>query len=265
MNIHPTALVDEDVVINDDVEIGAYSVIKGKVEIGRGTVIKDHATVYGPLKFGEGNIVHPGAVLGSVTQDLKYKGEETQVIIGNNNTFREYVTINQGTIANDGKTIIGNNNHIMAYAHIAHDCILGNNIIIANGTQLAGHIIIRDYAYIGGLTGIHQFVTIGGNCFIGFMSRINRDVPPFLTFEGNPGRERGINVIGLKRKNFAEEDIALLKKAYIILFMTGKTVDENGVTLRTGEFAKNKYVQELLEFYEARAKGKNGRALEALR
>lgn len=265
MNIHPTAVVDKEAVIEEDVEIGAYSIVKGKVEIGNGTVIREHATVYGPLKFGTGNVVHPGAVLGNVTQDLKYKGEKTEVIIGNNNTFREYVTVNQGTIANEGRTIIGNNNHIMAYVHIAHDCELGSNNIIANGTQLAGHIIINNFAYIGGLVGIHQFVTIGKNCFVGFQSRINRDVPPFLTVEGNPARERGLNTIGLKRKNFSDEDIALLKKAYVILFMSGKTIEENSETLRSGDFASSEYVQELLEFCVARARGKHGRALEAKR
>lgn len=265
MNIHPTAVVDKSAVIDENAEIGAYSVLNGKVEIGEGTVVREHVTIYGPLKLGKGNIVHAGAILGNVSQDLKYKGEESQVIIGNNNSFRECVTVNQGTAANKGKTIIGDNNFIMAYTHIAHDCFIGNNVIIANGTQLAGHIHINDNAYIGGLVGIHQFVTIGRNSFLGFLSRINRDVPPFLTVEGNPGKERAVNVIGLKRKNYSTEDITLLKKAFMILFMVGKTLKENSQILRSGEFASNQYVQELLEFCEARAKGKNGRALEAMR
>ena len=153
----------------------------------------------------------------------------------------------------------------MAYTHIAHDCILGNNIIIANGTQFAGHIIIKDFAYIGGLVGVHQFVTIGRNCFIGFMSRINRDVPPFVIVEGNPSRERSINTEGLKRKNFSKEDIAILRKAFIILFVSGLTSAEKNKLLSEKEFTENEYVQELVSSVQARIKGKNGRALEALR
>ena len=132
MNIHPTAIIEKEVILGNNVEIGAYCVVRGKVEIGDGCILKDHSVLYGPLKLGSGNVVHPGAVVGNINQDLKYKGEPSQVIIGDNNSIREYVTIQQGTIANEGKTIVGNNNLIMAYSHIAHDCMLGNNIIIAN-------------------------------------------------------------------------------------------------------------------------------------
>ncbi len=265
MNIHPSALIDKNVKLGTGVGVGAYSVIKGEVEIGDNCIIKDHVTIYGPLKMGTGNTVHPSAVLGNISQDLKYKGEASQVIIGNNNSIRECVTIQQGTIANEGKTIIGNNNLIMAYSHIAHDCILGSSIIIANGTQFAGHIVVHDFAYIGGLVGVHQFVTIGRNCFIGFMSRINRDVPPFTIVEGNPSRERAINIEGLKRKNFSKEDIELLRKAFIILFVDEKTQAEKAAIINSDEFSSNQLVKELWEFLEARARGKQGRALEAMR
>jgi UDP-N-acetylglucosamine acyltransferase len=265
MSIHPTAIIEKEVILGNNIEIGAFSVIRGKVELGEGCIIKDHAVLYGPLKMGTGNVVHPGAVVGNINQDLKYKGEPSQVIIGDNNSIRECVTIQQGTIANEGKTIIGNNNLIMAYSHIAHDCMLGNNIIIANGTQFAGHIIIKDFAYIGGLVGVHQFVTIGQNCFIGFMSRINRDVPPFVIMEGNPARERSINTEGLKRKNFSPEDIAILRKAFIILFVSGKTYAEKIELLKEKEFAENNYVQQLIASVKASSQGKNGRSLEALR
>jgi UDP-N-acetylglucosamine acyltransferase len=265
MSIHPTAIIDKEVSLGNNIEIGAYSVIRGKVELGDDCILKDHSVLYGPLKMGKGNVVHPGAVVGNINQDLKYKGEPSQVIIGDNNSIRECVTIQQGTIANEGKTIIGNNNLIMAYSHIAHDCMLGNNIIIANGTQLAGHIIIKDFAYLGGLVGVHQFVTIGRNCFIGFMSRINRDVPPFIIVEGNPSRERSINTEGLKRKNFSTEDIAILRKAFIILFMSGMTLADKNKLLCEKNFAENSYVKELLNSIEASAKGRSGRALEANR
>ncbi len=265
MNIHPTAVIDNEVVLGDNVEIGAYCVIKGKVEVGDGCVLKDHSVLYGPLLLGMGNVIHPGAVLGNINQDLKYRGEPSQVIIGDNNSIRECVTIQQGTTANEGKTIVGSNNLIMAYTHVAHDCVLGNNIIIANGTQLAGHIVIEDFAYIGGLVGVHQFVTIGRNSFIGFMSRINRDVPPFIIVEGNPSKERSINTEGLKRKNFSPDDITILRKAFIVLFVSGLTKSEKMKTLEKKEFADNQYVQQLIASVEASINGKNGRALEASR
>jgi UDP-N-acetylglucosamine acyltransferase len=265
MNIHPTAVIDKEVTLGRNIVVGAYSVITGDVEIGEDCVIKDHAVLYGPLRLGRGNVIHPGAVVGNINQDLKYKGEPSEVIIGDNNSIRECVTIQQGTQANEGKTIIGNNNLIMAYTHVAHDCILGNHIIIANGTQLAGHIIIKDFAYLGGLVGVHQFVTIGRNSFVGFMSRINRDVPPFVIAEGNPSKERGINTEGLRRRNFISEDITVLRKAFIVLFVSGLTREEKMQSLHKNEFTDNPYVRELIASVEASNKGKNGRALEAER
>jgi UDP-N-acetylglucosamine acyltransferase len=265
MNINPTALIDKEVVLGENVEIGAYTVIKGKVKIGNGAIIKDHVTIYGPLTLGSNNIVHPGAVLGSVSQDLKYRGEASEVIIGNDNSIRECVTIHQGTESNNGKTILGNNNLIMAYTHIAHDCTIGNNIIIANTTQLAGHIIVHDYAYFGGIVGVHQFVTIGRHSFLGFLSRVNKDVPPFVTVEGNPSKERCINVEGLKRRGFSQEDISFLKKAFEVLFITEKNYKEKVEMLKSTELINNLYVKELLDFVTARNNGKHGRAQEGTR
>ena len=265
MSIHSTAVIEEQVQLGKDVEVGAYSVIRGDVTIGDGTIIKDHVTIYGPVRMGCGNMIHPGVVLGDISQDLKYKGEETRVIIGDGNRIRECVTIHQGTVATGGRTRVGNDNMIMAYTHVAHDCALGNGIIIANGTQLAGHVVIDDFAYIGGIVGIHQFVTIGRYCFIGFLSRINKDVPPFVTVEGNPSRERSINTIGLKRRGFSDEDIALLKRAFKVLFMKKTPLSQKRETLTSGEFAGNAQVQDLLKSVEASAQGKNGRALEAKR
>lgn len=265
MKIHPTALISKEVILGDDVEIGAYAVLDGNIKVGNGTIIKDHAVIYGPVTLGSGNVIHPGAVIGNVPQDLKYNGEASEVIIGDNNSIRECVTIHKGTVSNEGKTTIGNNNLIMAYTHIAHDCVLGNNIIIANATQLAGHIIIHDYAYIGGIVGVHQFVTIGKHSFLGFLSRVNKDAPPFITVEGNPSRERFINVEGLKRKNFSPEDISSLKKAYEILFISEKAYSEKLDNLNSIGLTSNPHVKTLLDFLDARKKGKNGRALEATR
>lgn len=265
MNIHPTAVIDKEVTLGKNIVVGAYSVIRGQVAIGEDCIIKDHAVLYGPLRLGRGNVIHPGAVVGNINQDLKYKGEPSEVIIGDNNSIRECVTIQQGTQANEGKTIIGNNNLIMAYTHVAHDCILGNHIIIANGTQLAGHIIIKDFAYLGGLVGVHQFVTIGRNSFVGFMSRINRDVPPFVIMEGNPSKVRGINTEGLRRRNFTSEDITILRKAFTVLFISGLAREEKMKSLQRNEFIDNPFVLELIASVDASTKGKNGRALEAER
>jgi UDP-N-acetylglucosamine acyltransferase len=265
MSIHPTAIIDKEVELGNNVEVGPYSVISGKVKIGDGTVIKDHVTIYGPLRMGSENKVHPGAVLGDIPQHLSYKDEETEVIIGNNNVFREVSTVQQGSASGTGKTIVGDNNFIMAYSHVAHDCVVGNNIIMANLTQLGGHVVVQDFAYIGGVVGIHQFVTLGRYSFVGFSSRINKDVPPFVIVEGNPARERSINTVGLSRKNFSSEEIALLKKAFKVLFMKKTPLSEKREILTAGEFAGSAHVEELLTFIEAKARGKNGRAQEAMR
>lgn len=265
MNIHKTAVIDNNVIIEENVEIGAYSVIKGKVKIGKNTIIKDNVTIYGPITIGEENIFHPGAVIGNVSQDLKYKGEETEVIIGNKNSIREFVTIHQGTADGGYKTVIGDNNLLMSYVHIAHDCQIANNVIIANSTQLAGHVILNDFAYIGGMVGVHQFVTFGSHCFVGFMSRINRDVPPFITVEGNPASERFINSTGLSRRGFSQDDILLIKKAFNILYVDKSTKQEKYEKLLATDFQNNLYIQKLLNFLDAVEKGKNGRALEGLR
>jgi len=265
MSIESTAIIESEVELADDVEVGAYSVLRGKVKIGKGTVIKDHVTIYGPITLGENNTVHPGAVLGNVSQDLKYKGEPAEVIIGDNNSIRECVTIQKGTGDGGSKTTLGNNNLIMAYVHVAHDCHIGNNVIIANSTQLAGHIIINDFAYIGGLTGIHQFATIGESCFIGFMSRISKDVPPYSIVEGNPAKPRTINTIGLSRRQFDQQDIVVLKKAFVILYVSKLTRKEKLESLNKDEFKNNVLVQHLLESDIKSANAKNGRALEELR
>ncbi|MBU1101495.1 MAG: acyl-ACP--UDP-N-acetylglucosamine O-acyltransferase [Bacteroidetes bacterium] len=265
MSIDSTAIIESEVELAEDVEVGAYSVLRGKIKIGKGTVIKDHVTIYGPITFGENNTIHPGAVLGNVSQDLKYKGEAAEVVIGDNNSIREYVTIQKGTADGGAQTIIGNNNLLMGYVHIAHDCRIGNNVIIANTTSLAGHVIIDNYAYIGGLSGIHQFVTIGESCFVGFMSRINKDVPPYSIVEGNPARPRTINSVGLTRRNFHPDDIALIKKAFVTLYVSKVTRAEKLQTLQADEFKNNEFVQNLLAFDLASAKAKSGRALEELR
>ncbi|MFM9109092.1 MAG: acyl-ACP--UDP-N-acetylglucosamine O-acyltransferase [Prochlorococcaceae cyanobacterium] len=204
-NIHPTALVDPRARLGAGVEIGPFAVSGADVEIGDGSRIGPHAVIDGRVRLGRRNRVFPGACLGLEPQDLKYNGAATEVVIGDDNVFRECVTVNRAT-AEGERTLIGSGNLLMAYSHIGHNCQLGDRIVIANGVAVAGHVVIADRAVIGGVLGIHQFVHIGTLAMVGGMSRIDRDVPPFCTVEGHPGRVRGLNRIGLRRSGLAERD-----------------------------------------------------------
>jgi len=204
-SVHPTAVVDSRAQLGRGVEIGPYAVIGPEVELGDGCRIGPHVVIDGRVRMGRDNRVFPGACLGLEPQDLKYGGAPTEVVIGDANTFRECVTINRAT--HDGeRTSIGSGNLLMAYSHIGHNCQLGDRIVIANGVAVAGHVVIGDRAVIGGVLGIHQFVHIGTLAMVGGMSRIDRDVPPFMLVEGHPGRVRGLNRIGLRRSGLGEQD-----------------------------------------------------------
>jgi UDP-N-acetylglucosamine acyltransferase len=218
MNIHPTAVISPEATLADGVEIGPYSVIGPDVHIGKNTRIASHAVIERHVDIGENNVISQFASLGGDPQDLKYRGEKTRVIIGNNNIIREYATINRATVDDIGVTIIGDYNMIMTYCHVAHNCKLGNHIVMANATNLAGHIHVDDYAVIGGMTGVHQFTRIGAHCIIGGASAVNKDIPPFVTASGNFTKLYGLNLIGLKRRGFSEEAIDALKKAYRFVF-----------------------------------------------
>ena len=215
--IHPTAIIDESAKIADNVTIGAYSVIGAQVEIGEGTVLGPHVVINGPTKIGKYNRIFQFASVGDVPQDLKYDNEPTRLEIGDRNTIREYVTLNRGTIDDEGVTRVGNDNLLMISCHIAHDCRIGNNVIIANAVALAGHVQVDDHAILGGYTTVHQFTRIGAHCFTGFATAIDRDVPPFFTVVGNRARAVGINKEGLKRRNFSEDSIRAIQKAFKIL------------------------------------------------
>ena len=215
--IHKTALVHPDAIIEEDIEIGPYSIIGGEVKIGKNTKIWSHVIIEGDTAIGENCQILTGAIIGNAPQDLKYKGEKTKVVIGDNNIIREYVTINRGTIAK-GETNIGNGNLIMAYVHIAHDCVIGNDTVLANVVTMAGHIVVEDKAIVGGLSPIHQYVRIGTLAIIGGGSRVSKDVPPFCMAAGAPIRMFGLNVVGLERNNFSMEVRMQLKRAYKILF-----------------------------------------------
>ena len=204
-SVHPTAVVDPRARIDTGVTIGPYAVIGPEVEIGADSRIGPHVVIDGRVRMGRGNRIFPGACIGLEPQDLKYNGAATEVVLGDNNTIRECVTINRATEEGE-QTRLGNGNLLMAYSHLGHNCLLGDRIVIANGVAVAGHVVIGDRAVIGGVLGIHQFVHIGTLAMLGGMSRIDRDVPPFLMVEGHPSRVRGLNRIGLRRSGLAELD-----------------------------------------------------------
>ena len=199
LNIHSTAIVDPKAVISSGVSIGAFSIIDENVQIGAGSKIHNHVTITGNTKLGKDNVVHPYSAIGIPPQDISYSDEPTKLIIGDRNIIRENCTVSIGTVRGNRITLIGNDNLIMAYSHIAHDCKIGNNILMANGAQLAGHVIIEDYATLGGFSLIHQFVRIGRNSFTSMGSAVNLDLPPYCLASGNYARAIGLNRVGLRR------------------------------------------------------------------
>ena len=227
--IHPNAFVNSRAEIHNGVSIASGAIIGPDVIIGSGTTIGPNAVIEGKTKIGKNNRVFPNVFIGLEPQDLKYKGAPTEVIIGNNNTFRECVTINKATYEEE-KTIIGNNNLLMAYTHIGHNCELGNGIVLSNGVQVAGHVRVEDFAIIGGCLGIHQFVHVGYLAMIGGMTRVDRDVPPFCLAEGHPGRLRGLNRVGIKRSGLMENkdfDLKLLQSTWNLLFKSNDVISNS--------------------------------------
>tara|TARA_B100000073_G_scaffold337613_1_gene333743 strand:- start:13 stop:852 length:840 start_codon:yes stop_codon:yes gene_type:complete len=226
--VHPDAFVDPNAELDVDVIISQGAIVGPNVTVGKGTEIGPNAVIKGKTKIGSNNKIFPNVFIGLDPQDLKYKGADTEVIIGDNNTFRECVTINKATDEGE-KTIIGNNNLLMAYSHIGHNCELGNRIVLSNSVQVAGHVKIEDKAIIGGCLGIHQFVHIGYLAMIGGMTRVDRDVPPFCLAEGHPGRLRGLNRIGIKRSGLIENkdiDFKLLQSTWNLLFKSNNLISE---------------------------------------
>jgi len=216
--IHPTAIISPDAQLAEGVEVGPYSIIGDDVKIGKNTIIGPHTVIDNYTHIGEGCHIFQFCSIGAPPQDLKFGGEKTRVIIGNFNTIREFVTIHRATSADIGVTIIGDHNLIMAYVHVAHNCKLGNNIVMVNAAALAGHIHIEDHAIIGGLTGIHQFCRLGAHCMIGGVSAVVKDVPPYCIVQGNHAKLFGLNLVGLKRRDFSENTIKAIKDAYRIIF-----------------------------------------------
>jgi UDP-N-acetylglucosamine acyltransferase len=215
--LHPTAIVHPDAELDVGVEVGPYAIVQGTVRVGRGTRIGARVSIEGHTVVGADCEIFTGAVIGSVTQDKKYSGGKTFLQIGDRNKIREYVTINPGT-ADGSETRIGNDNLIMAYAHIAHDCVVGNEATLANNATLAGHVLIEDKAILGGLSAVHQFVRIGTLAIVGGCSKVVQDIPPYIMVDGHPARAYGLNMVGLERAEFPQEERRLLKKAFKIVF-----------------------------------------------
>lgn len=229
--IHPTALIDSKAELADDVSVGAYSIIGANVRIDSGSQIDSHCVIKGPTEIGKNNRIYPFNSIGEAPQDKKYADEDTRLVIGDGNTIREYCTLNRGTVQDQGVTSIGNDNWIMAYVHVAHDCIVGNHTILANSVQLAGHVTVGDYVIMGGFSGCHQFCHIGAHAFCANDSKITQDILPFTMISGSPAKPRGLNSEGLKRRGFSEERIRAIKQAYRILFRSKLKLNEAKVEL----------------------------------
>ena len=226
MSIHPTAVIDPSAKLADSVEVGPYTVIGANVEIDEGTWIGPHVVIQGPTTIGKENRIFQFSSIGDVPQDKKFHGEVSHLEIGDRNTIREFATINRGTKDGGGTTRVGNDNWLMAYIHIAHDCIVGNNTIFANNASLAGHAIVEDYAILGGFTLVHQFCQIGQHAFCGMGSSISKDVAPYIIVNGSPAHAHGLNIEGLKRKDFSKDAIKALRDAYKVIYRSGLTIEE---------------------------------------
>lgn len=268
--IHSTASIDPKATLADDVTVGPYCVIDGPVTIGQGCRLVSHVVIMGQTTIGSGNTFWPGCVIGSDPQDLKFQGEDTQLLIGNDNDIREHVTIHKGTANGGNVTRIGNKNLIMVGAHVAHDCIVGNQILLANTVQLAGHVKVEDHAIVSGTSAVHSFVTIGLHAYVGGATRVARDVPPFMVFEGNPSSVRSVNVVGLSRRDFSQETLARLKEAFRLLFKP--SADGSGVGKTTQHMATleqqypdDENIMLLINFMRNSARGMHGRFLESQR
>lgn len=250
--IHASAIVHPSAQLAPDVKVGPYSVIEEFVEIDSGTVVGPHVVINGHTKIGKNNQIYQFASVGEANQDKKYAGEPTRTVIGDNNIIRECCTIHRGTTQDRQETSIGHNNLLMAYTHVAHDCILGNDIVIANSSNLAGHVHVGDFAILGGFSGVHQFVHIGEHAFVGIRSNVTQDILPYVLYaESSP---RAINIEGLKRRGFLKDDLSLLRQAYKIIFRQGLKIEE-AMSLLKQEMPESAFIQKMLDFIQASQRG----------
>lgn len=252
-DIHPTAIVSKSAVLADDVTIGPYTIVEDEVQIGAGTTIGSSVQLATGAVIGKGVRVFHGAVIATVPQDLKFGGEKTRALIGDNTVVREYATINRGTKAH-GDTTVGRDCLLMAYSHVAHDCILGDNVILANSVNLAGHIEIDDHVIVGGVVPIHQFVKIGTHAMIGGGFRVPQDICPYALVGGYPIKVAGLNAIGLKRRGFSKEAVKTLEKAFKLLFFSGLNTTQ-AVERITAEIDRTPEIQTILDFIERSNRG----------
>ena len=252
--IHPTAQIDPKAELADDVEVGAFTVIEGKVRIDSGTRIRSHASLTGRTTIGKNNDIFQFTSIGEQPQDMKYGGEDTELIMGDNNTIRELCTFSRGSMQGGGVTRIGSNNWIMACVHIAHDCILGDNIIMANNASLAGHVTIGNHAILSGYSLIHQFCSIGEHSFTSYASYVNKSIPPYVTVAGEKAGVKGINAEGLRRRGFSSEQITQVRRAYKALYREGLTLEEATAKI-TEMAAKSPEIEVLVKFLNSAERG----------
>lgn len=257
MNIHPTAIVDPGAELDSSVQVGPYVIIEKGVRIGKDSIIKPHSVLTGPTTIGTANVIGPFATVGAPPQDLKYKGEDTELLIGDNNQIREYVSMHRGTVTDKGVTRVGSGNLLMGYVHIAHDCIVGNGAILANGATLAGHVQVEDHAIIGGLVAVHQFTRIGAFSYIGGLSGISKDVPPFIIVSGTRKHMRvsGINKVGMRRRGFDNETLKKLDRAYRIIFMSPDLLLQDALSQAAAEIGDCEPVNQLIDFFRSSKQG----------
>jgi len=251
--IHPTAIVSPEAKISSDVEIGPFAIIENDVEIGEGTIVHNNVNIKAGARIGKNNIIYPYSVLAAIPQDLKFKGQYSQLVIGDNNSIREFVTISRSTIEGN-KTIIGNNCLFMANSHTGHDCVIGDNCIVVNSVALAGHVVLEDNVVLGGLVGVHQFCKIGKNTMVGAHSMVVKDVPPYALFSGNPLHYEGLNMVGLRRKNFKLETIEEIKKAYKIIYNSGLNVSQAIEKIKL-DIQQTEEIKHLVTFIENAGRG----------
>ena len=263
--IHPTAVVDPRATLADDVSVGPYAVVDGPVSVGPGCVLHAHATVLGHTVLGRGNHVFPGAVIGAEPQDLKHAGEVTRLEIGDNNRFREHVTVHVGTRAGGDLTRVGSDGLFMVGCHVAHDCRVGDRVILANHVLLAGHIRVGDGAAMNGASACHHFTTVGRLAYVGGLSRITQDVHPFTVVEGHPARVRGANTVGMQRAGYDAETVGRVKRAIYAIFLSEKESSAEAMNRIEREFGEDPCIAELIRSVRASEAGRQGRAAELAR
>lgn len=262
--IHPTAIVEPGARLGDGVRIGPACVVSGRAEIGRDTTLANNVTIVGSVTLGEGNVIHPYAVIGGEPQDTSYRGTDTRVVVGDRNVIREHVTINRGTEKECGETIVGNGNYLMAGSHVAHDCMVGDHVILANGVLLGGHVRVHSHASLSGAVAVHHWVTIGGWAFVAGVSRVLHDVPPFMLSEGMPARPRCVNTVGLRRGGFSREAIDAVAEAHRLLYRAKVGLEPAREILRSQGMLVPDVVH-LLEFLGHQQGGRHGRGREQRR